>query len=385
MALPIDVLQTPLTADSVEGTILDTISAVGVPTVTNWKKSGSLRITIRAIATVIASVTAIIAMIARAAYLDYATKDYLTLLAYYVYGVTRIDATYATGAATLVNTGGGSFSFAAGDVTIQNPTTGATYTITQAFSLTPVGTSGATAAGLSIQATASGSASSSNPGTITAIVTSILGVTCTNPLSVVGLDAESDPDLVTRCREKLGALSPNGPSGAYSFVAKGIGQGITRVQVSPLSHTGVVTAYLATSSGAANSTVVGLANSAIQTLAQPLGITSTGVAATEVLVPIAYVALSDGTSMASTAQMQTNVATALTALFATWPIGGKADDSGATWLFTDAIRNAIRKSDPSIYSVRLATPAADVALALGQVATFSTASASVVVVLQAAE
>jgi hypothetical protein len=389
MSLPVGVLQTPLTAAQVEATILTTLTKVGVA-VTNWKTSGSLRVTIAAIATVIASVTSIIAMIASAAYLDYATGVYLTWLAYYVYGVTRIDATFASGTVTLTNGGGGSFSFAAGDVTVQNPITGATYTITQAFSLTPVGTTGATVANLSIQATASGSASTSAAGAISAIVTSILGVTCTNPAAVVGVDAESDPDLVTRCRDKLGSLSPNGPAGAYSFVAKGttdangINQGITRVQVSPSSHVGQVTAYLATSSGAANSTAVSLVNAAFLTLAQPLGITASGVAATEVPVSISYIALSDGTSMLSTAQLQANVATALGNLFATWPVGGKIDGIGNTWLFLDSIRAAIRSADPSIFSVQLTSPTGDVALAIGQVATLTIVYASIPTVLQAA-
>src|SRR5690606_14818917 len=92
-----------------------------------------------------------------------------------------------------------------------------------------------------------GSASSSSAGEITEIVTTMLQVTCSNPVALIGRDEESDPALRQRCRDSLGALSPNGPQAAYEYWAKSAlradGQpvNVNRVWVSTASSIGHVT------------------------------------------------------------------------------------------------------------------------------------------------
>lgn len=64
-----------------------------------------------------------------------------------------------------------------------------------------------------------GPESTSSPGAITQVVTTLSGVTCENLDSFIGSTWESNLALAARCRLKIQSLSPNGPSGAYAFFA----------------------------------------------------------------------------------------------------------------------------------------------------------------------
>jgi len=80
-------------------------------------------------------------------------------------------------------------------------------------------------------------------------------------------------------------LSPNGPSDAYNYVVKQTqytgSTEITRAQTVPQSSTGLVTVYVAGSSGAVSSGAVTAAQDAIELWATPNCITATAVNATE--------------------------------------------------------------------------------------------------------
>src|SRR5581483_554984 len=115
----------------------------------------------------------------------------------------------------LTNTGGGLYTFAAGTATFQNPTTGATYTNVSDFTLNP-----SSVLTIPIQAVVQGSAGTSAPGTITTILASMGVTTCTNAASVVGTDPQSDDDLKSECKAKLGAQSVRGPRGAYRYAVQ---------------------------------------------------------------------------------------------------------------------------------------------------------------------
>lgn len=107
-----------------------------------------------------------------------------------------------------------------------------------------------------------GPGSTSSPGTIEQLVTSLSGVTCTNLESFVGTDWESNLALAERCRLKIQSLSPNGPSGAYAFFAVSAGSllaledppvrlsaPITRVLTRSSAVTGIHETILASASG----------------------------------------------------------------------------------------------------------------------------------------
>jgi len=113
-----------------------------------------------------------------------------------------------------------------------------------------------------------GTAGTSAVGTITQLVTSLVGVSCSNTAALVGAGWESNAALVARCRLKLQSLSPNAPAGAYQYFALTASQLVqafttadataqTLTLTSPISRTkvalnlstGVVTLTLANASG----------------------------------------------------------------------------------------------------------------------------------------
>ncbi len=182
--LPIDQLIKPLSKDEVKDSIYRLMAATGLP-VTSWPEGGVARTIVAIVAAIFAGFTDVIAVAIRAGFLDLAEGIWLTLLARYVYGVDRIEATFAAGEVTLNNTGGGVYSFDPGDLIVRNPATNKTYTNTTAFDL------GALEMGkkVPIRATEAGAASTSAPGQITEFVTTLLLVTVSNEAPVVGLDA----------------------------------------------------------------------------------------------------------------------------------------------------------------------------------------------------
>jgi hypothetical protein len=74
---------------------------------------------------------------------------------------------------------------------------------------------------LDFSADEAGSDSNAAAGEIDTLVTTMLGVTCSNDtLAALGIDEESDESLRERCRAKLGMLSPNGPARRYNAVVR---------------------------------------------------------------------------------------------------------------------------------------------------------------------
>src|SRR5689334_15006781 len=162
--LPIDQLINPLTKDQVKASIYNLLKAAGVP-VTSWQEGAVVRTLIAIIAAIFAGFTEVIAVATRSGFLDLAEGIWLTVLAYYVYGVTRIEATFATGKVTLTNTGGGLFDMEPGDLILLCPSTKKTYTNVAAFKLDPLGT-----LDIDVRAVEAGAASTAPPNTITDFV-----------------------------------------------------------------------------------------------------------------------------------------------------------------------------------------------------------------------
>jgi len=107
-----------------------------------------------------------------------------------------------------------------------------------------------------------GASGSAAIGTVTQLVTSVLAVTVTNPAPFIGLDAENNWALVSRCRSKLSTLSVNGPAGAYDYFAKQAGvllaaqtppaaltSPVTRTLLLPSQASGGVDLYVASAAG----------------------------------------------------------------------------------------------------------------------------------------
>lgn len=373
----LDDLTTPVTRAEVEASIYQMLSLIGVNT-TSWKPGSVVRTMIAAVSIVLSAFSTLQASIARSGFLELSSGDWLTLVAYYVYGVTRIAATFATGQVTLVNSGGGVYSGSVGDLIFSNPTTGKTYRNTAPFTVGALAT-----VTLAIQATEQGAASTSSPGAINTMTTPLLGVTCSNALAVVGADAELDPSLRARCSEKLGSLSPFGPWDAYAFAvrnatrADGTSLGITRFRLTK-DGSGNVYVYLATDSGTVPGTVgdlttdLGIADEAIQQLSAPLAVTAHTLNATPHSIAITYEVWMYNTSGSTPTQVQNTIATALGSFMKSQPIGGNVISPAAGKVFVDAIRTVIAATFPEIFHVAVTLPASDVTLSITEVPVLGT-------------
>lgn len=371
MAISLDDLTTPMTVDEITQSIYSVLAAVGVNT-TTWKPGAVVRTIIAAVAVVMAAFTVLTSLIAKSGWLELAEGDWLTLVARHVFGVERQTATFATGEITLVNGGGGVFGpFAIGDAVFKNTTTGKTYRNAAGFSLGALGT-----VTVAIQAVEAGSASTSGPTAIDALVTTMLSVTVSNAASVVGLDDESDPSLRTRCLEKRSSLSPNGPRDAYAFFARaavrttdGSSVGVTRVRVTAVSSTGNVTVTVANATGAVSGTAgnpatdLGAVDQTIKLNVVPDGITETTQSATPQTIGLGYDLWIYADANLSDAAIQALVATKWATFMTTQPIGGNVISPAPGKVFVDAIRAAIGSVRPEIFHVVVSAPGADVVLA----------------------
>lgn len=370
-------LTTPLTRDQVKEKIYDVLALVGTNT-TTWKPGAPTRTMIAAVSIILAAFSELTALIAKSGFLELAEKAWLALVAWYVYGVKKEYASFAEGEVTLVNSGGGIYLLDPDDLTVSNPTTGKQYRNTGSVSLGALAT-----VTIPIRAVEAGSASTSSPGTITELVTTLIGVTCTNAAPVVGLDEEGDPELRVRCAEKLGALSPFGPWDAYSFAARnarradGTRVGVTRVRTKKDGY-GNVTTYVATSSGGVTGTVgdldtdLGAVDEAIQQYSAPLAVTAWVVSATPVAVPVSYRVSMYNTSGLTQAEIIALIAARLVTFMSAQPIGGNVVGVDPGKVFKDAIATAIGATLPQIFHVEVTLPAADVVLTVSQVPTLGT-------------
>lgn len=372
MALSIDDLTTPMSVDDVRQSIYSIIALTGVD-VTNWKPGAIVRTIISAVAIVIAAMSNISALSTKSGFLALSSGDWLTLVAHYVYGVDRILASTASGTLTLTNTSGGVYVVAAGDLIVSSSSTGKLYHNTAGFTLNAV-----SSLTIAITALEPGSASTAFIGEIDTLQTSLTGVTCSNPVALVGTDDEDDAALRARCSEKLGSLSPFGPSDAYAFAARsalrldGTPVGITRVRTTK-DTAGNVDVYVATPSGAVSGTVtdtssdLGAVNDAIQKNAAPLGITANVHTAVPVTIPITYELWMYNTSGLSEAQITSQIASKLAALFANEALGGDVINVLPGKLYQDTIEFAISSAVPGIFRVVLSAPASDVSLNVSDV------------------
>lgn len=388
MALPVDELIEPLSKDQVEGTIYDLLAALGVKT-TNWKRGGFLRTTIAILATIVAGLTTLIAAAIRGTILEYATGVWLTILAYFVYGVTRVEATFAEGEVTLTNAGGGEYILEPGDLLVKNSTTGKTYKNLEHIELIGVG-----AVTTRVRAVEAGSASSANAGDIDEFVTPLLEVTVTNASPLVGLDAQSDADLRADCALARSALSPFGAKDAYAYFARrtvkglpltredGTAIGVTRTQVVPLGN-GELDVFIATASGDVSGSIstpgddLYIINENVQRCAVPWGITANVQNSTEVDITPHYVVYADKAYGATAGEVQAAIDAALSTFFATYPLGGTTIDGGLTyWCFLSAIRGTIQKAHPAIITTVLSAPLGDTAMSPGDRANLVTGGGS---------
>ncbi|WP_437935309.1 baseplate J/gp47 family protein [Sorangium sp. So ce341] len=348
------------------------LAAMKLP-VTSWQDGGAAKAIISVVAAIFAGFTEIIALAIRANFLDTAEGIWLTLLAYYVYGVTRIEATFASGEVRLVNTGGGIFEFEPGEFICKHSVTGKQYTNVAFFKLE----AGQTLP-VAIRALEAGSRSSATPGQITELVTTMRGVTCTNPAPVVGRDGETDPELRERCRDSLGALSPNGPEAAYIYWAKsarradGSAVNVNRVWVSKASSVGHVTVYVASPNGAVpgtigdDSTDLGAVDKAIRTKVIPVGVTCTVASAAPRPLPVTGTAWVEAAANMSDVQWKLMFDQQIDSYLSAVPIGGHVLTSPPGHIYRNTIIGVVEGASKFVIKFDPVLPT-DTALTEGEV------------------
>lgn len=360
---------------------LDLAATVGLP-VTSWRAGDPTKSLYEFTAEILAQLELVIQEQIAAAFLSFATGDWLTLRAEQVYGVTRIEATYATSASgqgvTLLNTGGGQYTIEPGKYTFKSSTNGKTYHNTTGGTLA---SGPGTTITLEFVADEAGSASSVSADEIDEMVTTELGVEVQSSAAAQGLDEESDVALRARCLDSLGALSPDGPADAYRFVAlnpelTGVTD-VTKAEPTSDAPTGVVTLYLAAPSGPVGGGSVTAVADAIARWATPLTVTPIVESATGVTVDIDMTVYVRAASGLDEPTVESAVDDALGVLFAELAIGGDEGELAVSKI--SAVPFAINQSTAgAVYRVDVANPAANVPLDPDEVAVLGTVAITVV-------
>lgn len=332
-----------------------------------WRPGGGYSLILTVVANMFAGFQQLVVQTIGFGFLPTAVGGWLTLLAFYVYGVTRPPATFANGAVTLVNPGGGTFNYEPGQVTFLNSTTAATYVNTQAIALTPLSTQT-----VNVQAVNPGSASNAAPGQIDTLQTTMLLVTVSNALAVLGSDAMLDADLLTMCLNSLGAQSVRGPRNVYAFAAQvavspttGAPVNVNRTARSISSHTGTVTVWCASPQGAPTSDdLAGVANSIENGVpglnppfsgARPDGVTAIVNAVTTVPYSAPLIVWAQALPGLTEADLVAQIASELDDLFEVYPVGGLATDT-TRGLFGSYVEGAVESVNSAIFKVE--TPGA---------------------------
>jgi len=381
MSYTLDELTTALTADEVEEAIYNALGVRKAAT-TAWKTGAVVRTIIAGVAIVLAALSNLQAAVARGGFLELATEDWLTLLAEYVFGVARIDATFATGDVTFTNTSASVYSGGADDLIVQNSTTEATYRSTGSWTI-PAGGS----ATIEVKAVEAGSDSTSEATKIDALVTTLTGVTCSNAAAIVGADEEEDAALRTRCLQRTGALSPMGPADAYGYAARnavtadGDAIGVTRVATEAPGD-GSVNVWVATASGAVTgdpanpATDLGAVAAAIYDEAEPLAVEAVVASANAGLVHVTYELWCYSSCGLTETEIENLVFDALTELLQNTPIGGHVVGSTRKVYVSD-ITSAIDSVRPEIFAVNVTLPTSDPIPTIDQVPVLGTVNPTV--------
>jgi len=368
-----DLLSTK-TLDDWKRAIINTATLVGLKT-ENWAEGGYTRTLVALFAQLYKTVGDVVRLIAASGFLDTAEGDWLTLLAKNLFNVERIDATFAkaSNGLTLTNGGGGLYIFEAGDVVVAHSSTGKTYRNT---------TGGTLSAGigqtltLDLEAEEAGTASNAGVGTITVLVTTFLGVTCTNPVALAGLDAESDEALRQRCRDSLAALSVGGIKRAYEFFAQsaerddGTGVGITRVKVMPAAGDGTVDVFIATAAGEVPVDDVAIVQAIFDEEVTPYGFDATAITATAVPLTVPCTIWIPSSLGMSEADAREAVFDALQAYVESLPIGGVVITPATGKVYWRALLGVVENSIPGMLKAVLSSEV-DIAIADGEVPTWA--------------
>ncbi len=376
MTIGLSDLLTPSDRDEMVADLLAIAALLDAPT-TSWQEGDPTLTELMTVGQKLADLSLVAIDITKGGFGDLLpSDDWADIWAESRFKVVRVPATEAVGTISFVNASITQYDRAAGEIIVAHATTGKTYRNSAAVSVLA-----STTTDVAIVADETGTASNAAPGAITTMVSSLVGVTCTNAESVLGTDKETTPHLVTRARAKLGAFSPNGPKDAYNYVAttpelSATSVPITRTRTVTDEDTGDISVFLATAAGAPISGDVDIVQAAIDASAEPWGATATAIAATEHVIAVTYQVWVQGSQLTS-AQIETAIADTLALWFSTLDLGGYVipPDTGA--VYVQALQQVIGRATPGILQVAVTVPSSDVVLPPDEVAVLGTVTPTI--------
>jgi phage-related baseplate assembly protein len=176
MALPtLASLLAPPSSDQVKASLLSFLQAQGFP-VTDWEEGGVARTLVEMIATSIAELNKLVALIAASGFVAFSNGDWLTLVAQEVYALSRNQATFTQGVVLLTDSAGaGPFTILPGQLWF-GATDGKRFTNTVGAVLPKNGK-----VSLTVQAESPGVNYNVPTGSVTTLLTPLPGVTASNP------------------------------------------------------------------------------------------------------------------------------------------------------------------------------------------------------------
>ena len=349
-------LITTLSADDFVEAHEALLSSLGVDA-SKFRKGGAFKVLMRVQAMTLSGLTQIMVAVIRGGYLDLAEGAWLTLLAFYVFRVTRREMQPASGSVTLTNNGGG--SFAPGDYPIGSVRFYSSRTKKKYYNAEPLSLAPGEKKLLGIVAVENGAASNASTGDVDSLETSLLGVTVRNLEAIVGLDEESDVELRAACQAKVESLSDLGPRGAYQWAVRearrldGTPTAINRVFVPEGSATAIVRVILAAASGTPSAGDVTAAKTSIEARSRPSGIGVDVVAAAEVIYAPTATVWVQRTNGLDLDAIRDQASQAIANGLRSYPIGGfKKPLAQQGALYTDWVKGACRVH-PSVFDVDL--------------------------------
>lgn len=279
-SLTIAQLLSPMTAAQIRSSCVTALQALGLQP-QNWATGGIASSTLTVSANILALLSTQLSGAIAQQWNPTASGGGLQLLSQYFFGLTPPQATFASGQVTLTNTGGGVYSYGAGQATFQSSVANSSgvypqYTNTAAFTLLANST-----LTIDVQCTEIGTAGNSAPGFVSLLITQMLGVSVTNANPILGTDALADPQLRQLNANSLAVRgSAFGPRGAYAYAIQtavnsvtGAPVNVNRWQILIASHTGDITIFVASPQGAAATTDLQGIGTNIDALARPDGVT----------------------------------------------------------------------------------------------------------------
>ena len=257
MTTSLDSLLTPQTPAQLEAQLLTALAANGLPT-TSWQPGSVPTAFLKTDAQVLSEHDATIAQIARGGFVEYATGDWLTLLARNRYGLERLPATYAEGFVTLTVAAGVASPGMKppGSIIVASAGNPALRFISTAPVTLPSGGVGGASATVAVRAEQAG-ATYSNRTDLTILNTAIPGVTVASfGATTGGTDEQSDQSLAAACEARWATLGTGATPAVYrlwafyAVDADGEGAGITEAtaEQSP-AGTGGVKVYVSSNGG----------------------------------------------------------------------------------------------------------------------------------------